>query len=139
MAIMALPEENWMPTNQMAYFTVDTTKDTDTTQKPVTPTKPTEKSTLISPQPTKVGVTSEGVVATTVKEEVGTTASETATREENITAETKSTVDTFANAGTNNETAEEKEPVDRTKLIIIIVVCLLTVAGIVFSVYKKKK
>ncbi len=150
MGIMALPSIEWMPTDQITYFTVDTAKDTDasTTKKPVTTeeatekqTQKTEKTTLITPQPTKAGVTSEGVVSTTVKEEVGTTASETTTiREESTTEENIGTADTISDAKADSDNvSEEKEPVDRTKLIIIIVVCVLAIAGIVFTVYKKKK
>ncbi|MBQ2827649.1 MAG: hypothetical protein IJF20_00250 [Clostridia bacterium] len=143
MGIMALGNAEWMPTDQMAYFTVDTTKDTDVTQKPVSTekqTQKTEKTTLITPQPTKPGVTSEGVVSTTVKEEVGTTAEEKTTIEENTTAEIKSTVDTLANAEADDDNvSEEKAPIDRTKLVLIICVSLLAIVGIVFTIYKKKR
>ncbi len=143
MGIMALGAINWMPTDQMAYFTVDTTKDTDGAQKPVSTekqTQKTEKPTLVTPQPTKHGVTSEGVVNTTVKEEVGTTAEEKTTIEENTTAEIKSTVDELANAEADDDNvSKEKAPIDRTKLVLIICVSLLAIVGIVFTVYKKKK
>ena len=137
MGIMALGNAEWMPTDQMAYFTVDTTKDTDVTQKPVSTekqTQKTEKTTLITPQPTKPGVTSEGVV-----KEAGTTAEEKTTIEENTTAEIKSTVDTLTNAEADDDNvSEEKAPVDRTKLVLIICVSLLAIVGSVFTVYKKK-
>lgn len=138
MAIMALASINQMPTDQMAYFTVDTTKDTDVAQKPVTTEKQTlktEKPTLLTPQPTK-----PGEVNTTVKEEAGTTAEEKTTIEENTTAEIKSTVDKLADAETDDDNvSEEKAPVDRTKLVLIICVSLLAIVGIVFTVYKKKR
>ncbi len=136
MAIMALPAINWMPTDQMAYFTVDTAKDTDVAQKPVTTekqTQKTEKPTLVTPQPTK-----PGDVTTTLKEE-------TVTAEENTAATVvadKNNIEneTLADVQASSDNAEDEEPpVDRTKLVIIIVVCVLAVAGIVFAVYKKKK
>ncbi len=149
MGIMALPSIEWMPTDEITYFTVEVPKDsTDNAAKPVTTEKATEKhtqkaekTTLITPQPTKPGVTSEGVVSTTVKEEVATTAEEKTTLEENTTEEIKSTAETLTDVQADSDNvSEEKEPVvDRTKLIIIIVVCLLAIAGIIFSVYKKKK
>ncbi len=129
MAIMALPAIESMPTDQMAYFTVDTTKDTETTQKPVTTEKNTEKPTATAPVTTKAE-------ATTADEETGTTATETTMAEENTTAKTENT------SGDKNASAEvqsEKDPIDKTKLIIILGVSLLAIAGIVFSVYKKKK
>ena len=137
MGIMALDSINRMPTDYMAYFTVDTTKDTDTssTVKPVTP----EKTTLITPQPTKAGVTQPKIELTTVKAAENTTG-EKITVEENTTGKIENTTGTNSDVQTNSEdTEDEKAPVDRTKLIIIIVICVLAVAGIVFSVYMKKK
>lgn len=135
MAIMALPAINWMPTDQMAYFTVDTAKDTDASQKPVT----TEKTTLITPQPTKAGATLPKIELTTVKESENTT-EEKITVEKNTTGEIENTTGTISHAQANSDSEEEeKTPVDRTKLVLIICVSLLAIVGIVFTVYKKKK
>lgn len=133
MAIMALDTINQMPTDQMAYFTVDTTKDTDTAQKPVTTTKPAEKPTLITPQPTKPGETEESV-ATTTPEDGTTFVPESTTGIMNVFDELKN------NASDNDtQTEEEKEPFSKIKLVIILVIVPLAIAGIIFSLWKKKK
>lgn len=137
MAIMALPEENWMPTNQMAYFTVDTTKDTETAQKPVTTTKPAEKPSLITPQPTKPGETVESVATTTP--EAGTTVvPESTTGIKNVFDELESVAETLKSEEENEVSDNEKDNSQKIKIGIIIAVIILAVAGIVFSVYKKK-
>ena len=139
MAIMALPGIEWMPTSQMAYFTVDTTKDTDAAQKPVTLTKPADKPVLITPQPTKPGETAESV-ATTIKDETVVNPTEETVAVPENEQNAADEVDTPEyDSQENNIEEDEKDPADKTKLIIIIVVILVAVAGIVFSVYKKKK
>ncbi len=136
MAIMALPGIEWMPTDYMAYFTVDTTKDTDESQKPVTLTKPADKPVLITPQPTKPGETAESV-ATTIKDETAVNPTdETITSPEN---EQDVAGNAEYNKQENSIQEDKKDPANKTKLVIIIVVILVAVAGIVFSVYKKKK
>ncbi len=130
MAIMALPSINWMPTNQMAYFTVDTTKDTETAQKPVTTTKPAEKPTLITPQPTNPGETVESVATTTPED--GTTAVPDGEAVYESVVETLETDE-------DNVNDNKKDNSDRIKLGIGIAVIVLAVAGIAFAVYKKKK
>ncbi len=139
MAIMALPGIEWMPTDYMAYFTVDTAKDTDASQKPVTLTKPADKPVLITPQPTKPGETAESV-ATTIKDETVVNPTEETVAVPENEQNAADEVDTPEyDSQENNIEEDEKDPADKTKLIIIIVVILVAVAGIVFSVYKKKK
>lgn len=138
MAIMALPAINWMPTDQMAYFTVDTTKDTDTTQKVTVTEKQTqkiEKTTLAAPQTTKL----EEATAV-VTEETGTGAENTEPTIAVNGNDAETEKETLADVQVDSSgTEDEKAPLDRTKLAIIIVVCVLAIGGIVFSVYKKKK
>ena len=138
MAIMALPAINWMPTNQMAYFTVDTTKDTETAQKPVTTTKPAENPTLITPQPTKPGETVESV-ATTTPEDGTTVVPESTTGIKNVFDELESVAETLESEEENQVSDNGKNNSQKIKLGIIIAVIILAVSGIVFAVCKKKK
>ena len=137
MGIMALDTINQMPTNQMAYFTVDTTKDTETAQKPVT-TKPAEKPTLITPQPTKPGETVESV-ATTTPEDGTTVVPESTTGITDVLNELESVAETLESKEENEVSDNKNDNSQKIKLGIIIAVIILAIAGIVFSVYKKKK
>lgn len=132
MGIMALDTITQMPTDQMAYFVVDTTRDTVVTTTKKADTE--EKNTLIRPTATAVAAET-----TTVTEETGTTADEEVTTAvPDGEAVYESVVETLE-TDEDNVNDNKKDNSDRIKLGIGIAVIVLAVAGIAFAVYKKKK